>query len=184
MLLAFMLSYIESIDYSIFLYLNHGDINPFFDTLFPMLRELTYVFWSLLIVYFWLKKEKRLALVTIAGIAAGLVFTYPVKLIIDRARPYAQIESTRLLTPSEYDSSFPSGHAEISFLASTIVSRFHPEYGKYLYAFSFVVALSRVYVGVHFPTDVLGGAIIGIMIGLLVLRASNKFRETAGEKII
>ena len=109
------------------------------------------------------------------GIIAGAVFTYPLKFLIDRQRPYEQLESARLLTPFENDPSFPSGHTEMSFLAATIISQFHPGYGKYLYAFSIIVALSRIYVGVHFPIDVMGGAIIGIVIGKLILK-NNFFK--------
>jgi len=64
----------------------------------------------------------------------------------------------------------------MSFLAATVVSRFHPEYAKYLYAFSFIVVLSRVYVGVHFPGDVLAGVIIGIMIGKGMLMVAERKR--------
>lgn len=167
------ITYIESMDYSIFLDVNHDIINPLFDNFFPLLRNLTYFFWLFLIVYFWVRKEKRLAMVMTGGIIAGAIFTYPVKYLIDRSRPYEQIESTRLLTPFENDPSFPSGHTEMSFLAATIVSKFHPQYGKYLYTFSVIVALSRIYVGVHFPLDVIGGAIIGIIIGKLMLIADS-----------
>lgn len=99
------LTYIESVDHSVFLDINHDIINPFFDAVFPSLRELTYVFWLLLIVYFLIRKERKLALLVTAGIIAGAIFTYPVKFLIDRARPYDQIASTRVLTPFE---SYPS----------------------------------------------------------------------------
>ncbi len=168
------LSYIESLDHSIFIDINHDIANPFFDAVFPGLREVTYAFWFLMIVYFLLRKERKLALLIAVGIIVGAVITYPVKFLIDRARPYDQIASVRVLTPPETDPSFPSGHAELSFLAATVVSRFHPEYSKYLYAFSFVVALSRIYVGVHFPADVLGGVIIGIIIGRLMIMLAQK----------
>jgi len=95
------LSYIESVDYSIFMNVNQDIINPFFDNFFPLLRDLTYFFWLFLIVYFWVKKEKRLAIILAFGIIAGAVFTYPLKFMIDRARPYEQLESIRLLTPFE-----------------------------------------------------------------------------------
>ncbi|MCX9013089.1 MAG: phosphatase PAP2 family protein [Candidatus Methanoperedens sp.] len=175
------LTYIVSIDQSVFLDINHSIANSVFDTVFPALREFTYVFWLLLIVYLWMKDERELALLTGAGILAGAMFTYPLKFIIDRTRPYNIIESTRLLTPSEPDPSFPSAHAEMSFLAATIVSRFHPEYSKYLYSFSFIVGLSRIYVGVHFPIDVVGGVLVGVMIGKLVLVVQKK-RNIFGEK--
>ncbi len=169
-------SYFESLDYSIFLDLNHDIVNPFFDAFFPLLRDLTYFFWIFLIVYFWARKEKRLAIFLTAGIIAGAVFTYPLKFLIDRQRPYEQLDAARLLTPFENDPSFPSGHTEMSFLAATIVSQFHPGYSKYLYGFSLIVALSRIYVGVHFPIDVIGGAIIGIVIGKLILKR-NLFKS-------
>lgn len=128
-----LLAYIETLDHSIFLDVNHSLINPFFDMVFPSLRELTYVFWLFLIVYLWMRKEKKLAFLLIVGILVGALFTYPLKYFIDRQRPYDQIESTRLLTTTESSPSFPSAHAEMSFLAATVVSRFHPEYSKYLY---------------------------------------------------
>ncbi|MCE8423189.1 MAG: phosphatase PAP2 family protein [Candidatus Methanoperedens sp.] len=164
-----ILEYFESLDKTIFLDINHNMANPLFDFVFPPLRYLTYIFWLSLIIYFLTRNEKKLALLMTVGIIGGMVFTYPLKLLIDRTRPYDQIESTRLLTPSETDPSFPSGHTELSFLASTVVSRFHPGYSKYLYAFSFIVALSRIYVGVHFPADTIAGLIVGVIIGKLVI---------------
>ena len=112
------LSYIKSVDYSIFQDLNLDIVNPFFDSFFPLLRDLTYFFWIFLIVYFWARKEKRLAIILTAGIIAGAVFAYPLKFLIDRQRPYEQLDTTRLLTPFENDPSFPSGHTEMSFLAA------------------------------------------------------------------
>ncbi|VVB87631.1 Undecaprenyl-diphosphatase [uncultured archaeon] len=172
-----ILEYLESVDSAAFLYINHDLTNPLFDAVFPALRWFTYVFWFLLIVYFWMKNERKLALLLAVSIGVGALVTYPIKFIIDRARPYDVIDSTRLLTPTEFDPSFPSGHVEMSFLASTVVSRFHPEYGKYLYAFSFVVALSRVYVGVHYPGDVIAGIIVGIVIGKLMIKVAERNRN-------
>ncbi|MDD1745688.1 MAG: phosphatase PAP2 family protein [Candidatus Methanoperedens sp.] len=172
-----MLEYLESVDSAVFLDINHNLTNPLFDAVFPSLRELTYVFWFLLIVYFWMKNEKKMALLLTVSIVAGALFTYPLKFLIDRARPYEEIASTRLLTPAEADPSFPSAHAEMSFLAATVVSRFHPEYAKYLYPFSFIVVLSRVYVGVHFPGDVAAGVILGIIIGKVMIRVAQRKKD-------
>ena len=175
-LMMSILSYIGSLDNSIFLELNHNITNPVFDAVFPSLRELTYVFWFLLIVYFWVRKERKLALLLTAGIVIGAMFTYPLKFLIDRARP-CLMDSSRVLTPCESDPSFPSGHTEMSFLAATVVSRFHPNYSKYLYAFSFIVALSRIYVGVHFPTDAIAGIIVGLIIGKLMIMLAQRKKD-------
>ena len=177
-----LLDYLESVDSAVFLNINHNLTNPLFDAVFPSLRWLTYFIWLLVIVYFWTKNEKKLALLLTVSIGAGALFTYPLKFLIDRARPYDILASARLLTPAEYDPSFPSGHAEMSFLAATIVSRFHPEYAKYLYAFSFIVVLSRVYVGVHFPGDVVAGVIIGIIIGRGMLMVAERKKNIFWDK--
>lgn len=179
-----ILEYLESVDSAVFLNINHDLTNPLFDAVFPSLRELTYVIWLIVIVYFWSKNEKKLALLLAVSIAAGAIFTYPLKFLIDRARPYETIESARLLTPAEFDPSFPSGHAEMSFLAATVVSRFHPEYAKYLYSFSFIVVLSRVYVGVHFPGDVVAGVIIGMMIGRGMLMVAKRKKNIFWDNVV
>jgi len=54
-----ILTYLESVDHSIFLDINQDITNPFFDAVFPGLRVFTYVFWLILIVYFWTKKERK-----------------------------------------------------------------------------------------------------------------------------
>ncbi len=177
------LTYLESADHTVFLDINRDIANPVFDAVFPSLRELTYFFWLFVIVYFLIRKEKKLALLVTLGIIVGASLTYPVKFFIDRERPYDQIESARVLTQPESDPSFPSGHAEMSFLAATVISRFHPGYRRYLYAFAFIVALSRVYVGVHFPMDVIGGIIIGIIIGRAMILLAQRKRNILWEHV-
>jgi undecaprenyl-diphosphatase len=179
-----LISFIESIDKAIFLDINLDFQNRFFDTLFPFLRDFTFVFWIGFIIYLVIKKEKKLALLITAGIIAGAILTFPVKYFFERERPYEQIDSTRLIAPTEFDPSFPSGHTEMSFLATTIASKFHPEYSKYLYAFSIIVALSRIYVGVHFPIDTIGGVIIGILVGRLMLMFAKRRKSMLWEERI
>lgn len=179
-----LISFIESIDRSIFLEINLDFQNRFFDIIFPFLRDFTFVFWFGFIIYLIIKKEKKLALLITVGIIAGAILTFPVKYFFERQRPYEQIDSTRLIAPMEFDPSFPSGHTEMSFLAATIASKFHPEYSKYLYAFSIIVALSRIYVGVHFPIDTIGGVIIGILVGRLMLMLAKRRKSIFWEERI
>ena len=179
-----IISFIESIDRSIFLEINLDFQNRFFDLLFPFLRDFTFVFWIGFIIYLIIKKEKKLALLMTAGIIAGAILTFPVKYFFERERPYEQLDSARLIAPTEFDPSFPSGHTEMSFLAATIASKFHPEYSKYLYGFSIVVALSRIYVGVHFPIDTIGGVIIGILTGRLMLMLAKRRKSIFWEERI
>jgi undecaprenyl-diphosphatase len=85
---------------------------------------------------------------------------------IPRARPRVHALVTRPHTHS-----FPSGHATTSFACATVLALMLPRLALPLLLLAAAVAWSRVYVGVHFPLDVLGGAVLGAGIGLLVARA-------------
>jgi undecaprenyl-diphosphatase len=86
--------------------------------------------------------------------------------------------------PASY--SFPSGHAVVAFACATVMSFAVPRLRWPLYALAALVAFSRVYVGVHFPGDVVAGAVIGVLLGLGVegarrlLRDYVRSREAAG----
>ena len=65
--------------------------------------------------------------------------------------------------------SFPSSHAVNNFGIATMFSYYYPKLKVWLFAFASIVALSRVFVGVHYPSDVIGGAVIGTCIGAFVV---------------
>lgn len=88
------------------------------------------------------------------------------KLLIPRARPELQGLLARPRTHS-----FPSGHSATSFACATVLAAAVPRARVPLLVLAALIAWSRVYVGVHYPLDVLAGAVIGVALGLLVLRA-------------
>ena len=85
---------------------------------------------------------------------------------IPRARPHVHALVTR-----PHSHSFPSGHATTSFACATVLALTFPRFWLPLLVLAAAVAWSRVYVGVHFPLDVLAGAVLGAAIGLVVARA-------------
>jgi undecaprenyl-diphosphatase len=111
-----------------------------------------------------------------AGIAAGLGSLG--KQLADRARPPVAHSSVDPLVAIPESSSFPSGHAATAFAAAVAVSAFHPRLRWPLLALAALVAVSRVYLGVHYWLDVAAGAALGAGVGLLV--ASVVRRATAG----
>lgn len=94
----------------------------------------------------------------VTGAAYGL--NYAVKLIVRRPRP--DLRELPPLTPVVSGMSFPSAHATTSFAAAAAYSRLLP--ARLLYGAAWLFALSRPYLGVHYPSDVVAGALIGTLL--------------------
>ncbi len=97
------------------------------------------------------------------------------KPLVDRVRPYEIFEGLTILVKQPSDASFPSGHSANSMACAWTIFRTAPrKYGVWALILALLIALSRLYVGVHFPTDVLSGLIIGAGLSELSLRLMPK----------
>jgi membrane-associated phospholipid phosphatase len=85
---------------------------------------------------------------------------------IGRERPNVAYPEPRPLVHAPHDGSFPSGHATVSFACATVLSFYAPRAAPAFYVLAAAIAWSRVYVGVHYPLDVLGGAALGLGIAI------------------
>jgi undecaprenyl-diphosphatase len=92
--------------------------------------------------------------------AAGL------KALVDRERPSMVYARPEPLVPAAHDASFPSGHAATSFAAATILAFAMPRLAPLVFLLAAAVAFSRVYVGVHYPLDIIAGAALGVFVAL------------------
>src|SRR5262245_46787936 len=100
----------------------------------------------------------------VAFAAAGLI-EFGVKYMVGRPRPAA----AAALFPLELDS-FPSGHATSVFAVATVLGSFYPALRWPLYGLAGAIALGRVYLARHYPSDVVAGALIGLVIASVILR--------------
>ncbi|HEY3183685.1 MAG TPA: phosphatase PAP2 family protein [Gaiellaceae bacterium] len=100
------------------------------------------------------------ALTTLAADSAS----FAVKDLVDRTRPFVGHPEIHPLY-AVHSSSFPAGHAATSFAGATLLSYVAPRAAPLFVALAAAIGVSRVYDGVHYPTDVLGGAAIGIAVG-------------------
>mgnify|MGYP003311756819 CR=1 FL=1 len=139
------------------------------------------IIWIILAaVLLCIPRYRRCGAVLAAGLLAGLVFgNLLIKPLIHRPRP-CWLYEVQLITKIPSDYSFPSGHAGSAFAVAVVVFLMCPrKIGVPVLVFAFVIAFSRLYVGVHFPTDVLGGALIGAVIAYLVCAV---YRRKTGQK--
>jgi undecaprenyl-diphosphatase len=101
-------------------------------------------------------------------LAEGLI-NWLLKPIIRRDRPYKHPGLARLLVSAPGPHSWPSAHAGSSAAAATVLSVAYPLWSPVFLLVAFLIAYSRVYVGVHYPLDVLAGIVVGILAALAIL---------------
>lgn len=129
----------------------------------------------LLSFWIWPKQErlKNRWMVLTALLSAVIARVFVKTLILlfyTRERPYVVLENANLLIPvriSENLHSFPSGHAIFFFAMAAAVYFFNRKLGIFFLASAILMGLARVFVGVHWPSDIIGGAILGIIVGAL-----------------
>lgn len=121
------------------------------------------------------RRYRKQGVVLLAGLAAGvLVGNVVLKNVIARPRPCWLEPGTPLLIAVPTDFSFPSGHTLSSFIGATILTGTDRRFGWVAVPLAGLIAFSRLYLYVHFPSDVLGGAVLGVLIGILALACGKK----------
>src|SRR5206468_9255237 len=121
------------------------------------------------------------ALTVIAVVLADWSAT-GLKALFDRPRPPLRYAEPKTLVPAPHDASFPSGHAATSFAAATMLSFAFPRLAPGLFVLAAAVAFSRVYVGVHYPLDVIGGAVLGALLAIALRRLVTALPRSRRER--
>lgn len=141
----------------------------FGDAFFPLITKLgnAGIFWIILaLVLLCFKKTRRAGLAMAISLVLGLIITnVTIKPLVARIRPYAVDPSIVLLIPPESDFCFPSGHTSTSFECAFALWLNYKKAGTAALVLAAVIGFSRLYLMVHYPTDVIAGAVIGVVIG-------------------
>lgn len=159
-------------DTSLFLLINRGLQNNILDTVMVFITNRSYLlFFALLIPLFFTNRRKGLFVFLIAalGFFAADGIGGLLKHLVERPRPCQVLSDARLVVKCLHSFSFPSGHATTSFAAASLIGHYYRKAAVPAFIIAVLVAFSRIYVGVHYPSDVLGGSVLGGAVAGLII---------------
>lgn len=150
--------------------------NPFLDMAMPLVSSLARhgEFWIVLaLILLCFKKTRKAGVAMAIAMACGfLVGNMGLKNLFARIRPYDMVE-VEMLVEHLSDFSFPSGHTLVSFNAAIALHHYHRKWGIAALVLASVIACSRLYLFVHYPTDVMAGVLLAVGIALLCCRFTD-----------
>lgn len=168
-----MIDFLYNIDKSLFYFINGTLSNPLFDKIFPFITDVKH--WFIAYIILWLalviKGDKHARIVGFGAILlialSDQISSNLLKNYFGRIRPCNVLPDVNILVFCSGSFSFPSSHAVNNFAVAAYFVRFFPKYKTAFYTVAVLMAFSRPYVGVHYPSDVIFGSIIGFLIGYL-----------------
>ena len=129
---------------------------------------------------YWAGKPKLFAtLVTAATVWTADLLATALKSIVDRERPYEVVPVADPLLRWDVSSSLPSGHAATSAAGAFILAYLLGRFGFGLALLAVAIGFSRVYIGVHYPLDVVAGALVGLAVGAVSAALVRRLRPTS-----
>jgi len=136
--------------------------------------------WIALIIFLLINIKKSWKVFFEAFLAAGIskfILAEIIRWMWFRPRPFVALNFIPLINQSADEASFPSGHASFYFAMSTIVYLYNKKAGIGFYIASCLIVLARVFVGVHWPSDILAGVLLGILVGWGIDKLFKKYEN-------
>lgn len=178
------------LDREIFRWLNSWvGVNQFFD--WAIVFRATYLWYAVMVAVAifvavtifprfrqYRKQNIELFLFAFASaLAARFGITELIRFFYNRPRPFEVLEGVRQLVDHSGGGSFPSGHAALAFAVAAAVATYYPKTSIIFFLVAFSIGLNRVAAGVHWPSDIVGGALVGIGTAFLLQWGIKKFWE-------
>lgn len=183
----------ESFDQSVILFFSENVGNPTLDLIMQYVTESGEAVWMLAfaILILIIRKTRRIGITLMILIVISLLLTGYIKCGVDRDRPDFEYDGAPFPVPISqdtfalfceggYNASFPSGHAARSMIFAIIfgyvLSERFPRGAYLVFIYPVMISLSRIYVLQHYPMDVIGGAVIGIMLAGVMARRTKLYQ--------
>ncbi len=182
------MSWLQGLDESLFRFINHTLSNPLFDVLMPWLSgNRIFIPLGILVaaIFIWRGRGRAVLFLLLLAIAVGVtdgLVCNTLKHAIGRARPCAALENVHLLVGCGANGAMPSSHAGNMFAAATVAFLFYRRSAWVMFPLAAAVSFSRIANGVHYPSDVVVGAIIGMGTGFVVVFVLNALWRFVGTK--
>lgn len=177
-----MIQSIQNLDTGALLYIQDFLRTPFLNTIMIFFSTIGNIglLWIVLGLVLLIPKHTRRGgfdmLMCLA--VAYIINDFVIKDLVVRARPYDTIEGLKILVDPLKSHSFPSGHANSSFAAALAMTLAFGKKGAWAYVPATLIAFSRCYVGVHYPSDVFAGMIVGTLVAFAVYKLLHKYVKT------
>lgn len=146
--------------------------NKYFDYLMFKITNLGGLVFSTLLVFAFLifgnTKYKLIGFEMLLALTLSQIIVHSLKRALSRERPYMILEKLNTFGIELRDYSFPSGHTAASFSIATTLALNAPKLSILVFIVAIIVGISRIYLGVHYPTDVAAGILIGFIIALVL----------------
>lgn len=173
------LVWIDNVDVACFYLINHSLQTLLLDRCLPWLSNageagLIWVLTGLALYVTGRPALRQAALLMLAAVLFSYLTGECIKHLLQRPRPFETIADAALLVRPVYTYSFPSEHAANAFAAALVLWRKLRGLTWLLFLLAPAMALSRVYVGVHYPLDILAGSLMGLACAALVLKYENR----------
>lgn len=185
-----LLDIVHSVDYGVLAYISEhwrGGLSDTVWKVFSLLGSYGAVWITLAVLLLFFRRTRRAGAAMLIALGVGfLLGNVFLKNLVMRPRPFVtHTDLTALLVPED-PWSFPSGHTLSSFAAASALYFFHHKTGFLAFLLAAAIAFSRLYASVHYPTDVLTGAVIGVLCGIIAAwltdRVTDQVPHTPAEK--
>ena len=173
-----MISLLQNIDNSILLFIKNNMHGHMMDKAMVIITSLGNggIIWIIIAVLLMInKKYRKIGVMALGSLILSTILGEGIlKHVVQRIRPSADIPAINMLIAKPLSYSFPSGHAASSFAVAGVLAKYLKKYAIGLLGLASLIAFSRLYLYVHYPTDVVAGIILGLFCSKLIIYMFNK----------